>query len=54
MRLLRPPDGVVFLRDRAGEVGRLVVGSFQSASVSILPAVVGRLRREMKGLKKAG
>ena len=35
---------------RAGEVGRLVVGSFQSVSVNILPEVVGRLRRERPGL----
>lgn len=41
-------DGLRSLR--AGEVGRLVVGSFQSASVSILPAVVGRMRRERPGL----
>ncbi|MDO8390099.1 MAG: LysR family transcriptional regulator [Actinomycetota bacterium] len=35
---------------RAGEVGRLVVGSFQSVSVNVLPEVVGRLRRERPGL----
>jgi DNA-binding transcriptional LysR family regulator len=41
-------DGLRSLR--AGEIGRLVIGSFQSASVSILPEVVGRLRRERPGL----
>lgn len=41
-------DGLRSLR--AGEVGRLVVGSFQSVSVSILPEVVGRMRRERPGL----
>lgn len=35
---------------RAGEVGRLVVGSFQSISVNVLPNVVGRLRSERPGL----
>lgn len=35
---------------RAGEVGRLLVGSFQSVSVNILPEVVGRLRRERPGV----
>ena len=35
---------------RAGEVGRLVVGSFQSVSVNVLPAVVGRMRSERPGL----
>ncbi|MGD9998906.1 MAG: LysR family transcriptional regulator [Ilumatobacteraceae bacterium] len=35
---------------RAGEVGRLVVGSYQSVSVNILPEVVGRLRNERPGL----
>ncbi|HQZ34217.1 MAG TPA: LysR family transcriptional regulator [Ilumatobacteraceae bacterium] len=41
-------DGLRSLR--AGEVGRLVVGSFQSISVNVLPAVVGRLRTERPGL----
>jgi DNA-binding transcriptional LysR family regulator len=41
-------DGLRSLR--AGDVGRLVVGSFQSVSVNILPAVVGRLRSERPGL----
>jgi DNA-binding transcriptional LysR family regulator len=35
---------------RAGEVGRLLVGSYQSVSVNILPEVVGRLRAERPGL----
>jgi DNA-binding transcriptional LysR family regulator len=35
---------------RAGEVGRLVVGSYQSVSVNVLPEVVGRLRSERPGL----
>jgi DNA-binding transcriptional LysR family regulator len=35
---------------RAGEVGRLVIGSFQSVSVQVLPAVIGRLRTERPGL----
>ncbi len=35
---------------RAGEVGRLVVGSFQSVSVNVLPDVIGRLRSERPGL----
>jgi DNA-binding transcriptional LysR family regulator len=35
---------------RAGEVGRLLVGSYQSVSVNILPDVVGRLRAERPGL----
>src|SRR5262245_38898936 len=35
---------------RAGEVGRLVVGSFQSVSVKILPLVIGRFRAERPGL----
>ncbi|MDP2292940.1 MAG: LysR family transcriptional regulator [Actinomycetota bacterium] len=35
---------------RAGEVGRLVVGSFQSISVNVLPTVVGQLRSERPGL----
>jgi len=35
---------------RAGEVGRLVVGSFQSVSVNVLPEVIGRLRAERPGL----
>lgn len=35
---------------RAGEVGRLMVGSFQSISVKILPLVIGRFRDERPGL----
>lgn len=35
----------------AGEAGRLVIGTFQSISVKILPAVVGRLRRERPGVE---
>lgn len=35
---------------RAGEVGRLAVGSYQSVSVNVLPAVIGRLRDERPGL----
>jgi len=35
---------------RAGEVGRLVVGSFQSVSVKVLPLVIGRFRSERPGL----
>jgi DNA-binding transcriptional LysR family regulator len=35
---------------RAGEVGRLMVGSFQSISVRVLPEVIGRLRSERPGL----
>ena len=35
---------------RAGEVGRLVIGSFQSVSVNVLPDVIGRLRNERPGL----
>lgn len=35
---------------RAGEIGRLVIGSFQSVSVQVLPAVIGRLRSERPGL----
>lgn len=31
---------------RAGEVGRVVVGSFQSISVGVLPSVIGRFRHE--------
>ncbi len=41
-------DGLRSLR--AGEVGRLVVGSFQSVSVNLLPEVIGRLRAERPGL----
>lgn len=41
-------DGLRSLR--AGEVGRLVVGSFQSVSVNVLPEVVGRLLSERPGL----
>jgi DNA-binding transcriptional LysR family regulator len=47
-RLLEAEDGLRSLR--AGEVGRLVVGSFQSVSVNVLPEVVGRLRSERPGL----
>jgi DNA-binding transcriptional LysR family regulator len=47
-RLREAEDGLRSLR--AGEVGRLVVGSFQSVSVNVLPAVVGRLRTERPGL----
>jgi DNA-binding transcriptional LysR family regulator len=35
---------------RAGEVGRLVVGSYQSVSVNVLPRVIGGLRAERPGL----
>lgn len=35
---------------RAGEVGRLMVGSFQSISVKVLPLVLGRFREERPGL----
>jgi DNA-binding transcriptional LysR family regulator len=35
---------------RAGEVGRLLVGSFQSVSVQILPLVIGQFRAERPGL----
>lgn len=41
-------DGLRSLR--SGEVGRLVVGSFQSISVNVLPEVVGRMRSERPGL----
>jgi DNA-binding transcriptional LysR family regulator len=47
-RLREAEDGLRSLR--AGQVGRLVVGSFQSISVSVLPDVVGRLRAERPGL----
>ena len=47
-RLREAEDGLRSLR--AGEVGRLVVGSFQSVSVNVLPDVVGRLRAERPGL----
>jgi DNA-binding transcriptional LysR family regulator len=47
-RLREAEDGLRSLR--AGEVGRLVVGSFQSVSVNVLPEVVGRLRTERPGL----
>jgi DNA-binding transcriptional LysR family regulator len=46
--LRQAEDGLRSLR--AGEVGRLVVGSFQSVSVSILPGVAGALRAERPGL----
>ena len=35
---------------RAGEVGRLVVGLYQSVSVNVLPRVIGSLRAERPGL----
>lgn len=35
---------------RSGEAGRLVVGTFQSVSVKLLPAVVGALRAEAPAL----
>ena len=35
---------------RAGEVGRLVVGAYQSVAVKVLPGVIGRLRLERPGL----
>jgi DNA-binding transcriptional LysR family regulator len=35
---------------RSGEIGRLVVGTFQSVSVKVLPVVIGRLRAERPGL----
>jgi DNA-binding transcriptional LysR family regulator len=35
---------------RAGEVGRLVVGAYQSVAVKVLPGVIGRLRAERPGL----
>lgn len=38
-------------RFRLGASGRLTVGAFQSVSVSILPAVVGRLREEAPDLE---
>ena len=41
-------DGLQSLR--AGEVGRLSIGSFQSVSVNVLPTVIGRLRAERPGL----
>lgn len=47
-QLQEAEDGLRSLR--AGEVGRLVVGSFQSVSVNVLPEVVGRLRQERPGL----
>jgi DNA-binding transcriptional LysR family regulator len=47
-RLREAEDGLRSLR--AGQVGRLVVGSFQSVSVNVLPEVVGRLRSERPGL----
>ncbi|MGD9701361.1 MAG: LysR family transcriptional regulator [Acidimicrobiia bacterium] len=34
----------------AGSAGRLVVGSFQSVSVKVLPVVLGRLRAERPGV----
>jgi DNA-binding transcriptional LysR family regulator len=41
-------DGLRSLR--SGEVGRLVIGSYQSVSVKVLPDVIGRLRSERPGL----
>jgi DNA-binding transcriptional LysR family regulator len=35
---------------RAGEVGRLVVGTFQSVSVKVFPELIGRMRAERPGL----
>lgn len=35
---------------RAGEVGRLVIGTFQSVSVKVLPRVIGQMRSERPGL----
>lgn len=35
----------------AGRSGRLVIGSYQSVSVRILPAVLGRLRAELPGVE---
>ena len=35
----------------AGSAGRLVVGSFQSVSVKVLPAVLGRLRAELPNVE---
>lgn len=37
-------------RLRSGEGGRLVIGSFQSVSVQILPVVLGRIRAELPGV----
>ncbi|MCB0999767.1 MAG: LysR family transcriptional regulator [Ilumatobacteraceae bacterium] len=47
-RMRAAEDGLRSLR--AGEVGRLMVGSFQSVSVQVLPRVVGSLRSERPGL----
>lgn len=47
-RLREADDGLRSLR--AGELGRLVVGSYQSVSVKVLPDVIGRLRSERPGL----
>lgn len=46
--LRRTDDELAALR--AGDVGRLVIGSFQSVSVSVLPEVIGRLRQERPGV----
>ncbi len=35
----------------AGDAGRLVIGTFQSISVKVLPEAVGRLRRERPGVE---
>jgi DNA-binding transcriptional LysR family regulator len=34
----------------AGEVGRIVVGAYQSVAVKVLPGVIGRLRQERPGI----
>ena len=47
-RLLSQLDGIgnELERFQVGDVGRLAVGTFQSVSATVLPQVVGRLRRE--------
>ncbi len=47
-RLLSQLDGIdnELDRFRHGEVGRLTVGTFQSVSATILPRVVGRIRKD--------
>lgn len=47
-RLREADDGLRSLR--AGEIGRLLVGSFQSVSVRLLPDVIGQLHSERPGL----
>jgi DNA-binding transcriptional LysR family regulator len=47
-RLRQAEDDIEKLR--TGASGRLVVGTFQSVSVKILPLVIGRLRAEMPNL----